>query len=383
MNVLHFIRKKSQLKASFIKNQVNYPTDTNQFVVYRFNDGDKSETSFSDIDFKGKQLDLSAVSSKRDDIQFKLFKSITNKLVKTIKQFIDENNIDVCHFHYGSDAGIFFPLQKRLNKPMIVSFYGYDCFSFPKAYGGLGKIYLQQRVFKHASKVLAMSQEMEKDLLLLKCPKEKVLVHYHGVPNAFVEFQREYKEREKITFLMLSYLDPVKGHLFILDSLKLLIGKGITNFELIIVGEGHYRPDIEERIQRNNLADYVKMAGALKYMSEEFKHVFSTADVFLHPSVVTKEDKEGIPGAMVEAMFSGLPIIATKHGGIPYVVEDKKTGLLVEEWNTEELGKALTELINNKELRKSLGLAARVKAISDLDVVNRSEVLKQIYSGKL
>jgi len=65
-------------------------------------------------------------------------------------------------------------------------------------------------------------------------------------------------------------------------------------------------------------------------------------------------DKEGIPGTIIEAMSCGLPIVSTYHAGIPYVIENNKTGLLVKEWDLDALGTAIKSTIDSQALRKKL-----------------------------
>lgn len=383
MKVLHCIRKKSQLKATFISNQIDYLDQNSSYVVYRFNSERTNSDAFSDYNYKGKELDLSVFNGILEKILYWTLKTISRRQRFYLEEFIDTHNIDLCHFHYGSDAGVFYPIQKRIKIPTIVSFYGYDCFSFPRRFFGLGKFFLKKRVFRPASGVLAMSGEMKNDLLLLGCPENKIFVHYHGIPSKLKIINRDYQIGERVNLLMLSYLDPVKGHLFVLQALRKLISSGNTNFYLKIYGSGHYLKTLESAVTTMNLSKYVEFAGAVKYMSPKFQTVFSKADIYLHTSVITKHDKEGIPGSLVEAMFAGLPIIATRHGGIPYVIEDGKSGLLIDEWDIEELGNALTILSQDEIIRRRLGETARHVAMQQLDIKLRSKNLESIYKSLL
>lgn len=305
----------------------------------------------------------------------------SGRQVRLLHEFINDNGIDICHFHYGTDCGVYSPLTKKLKIPSIVSFYGYDAFSFPKRFCGYGKIYLHNRVFSQVDSILAMTEEMKNDLLKIGCPAEKIIVHYHGVPSGiFNGLKKTYEQsNEKFTLLNISYLDPVKGHIFIFKALKLLVGKGFTNIKLKIIGHGYYEPVLNKFICENNLNTYVDFLGPLPYGSEAMLSEIKNADAFIHPSVVTGDDKEGIPGALVEAMFAGLPVISTYHGGIPYIIEDNKTGILMKEWDVESLAKAILKFMNNQKLRERIGKAGQEYALTHLALHEKELELESIY----
>lgn len=380
--VAHFIRKSSQLKASFIQNQILNHIDYKPVIIYKYKSENKGE-GFADFNNNSiPVLNLNESPNFISIIKYKLFKKITTKDVTKINDFLKNNNVDVLHFHYGTDAGIYEPFLKQNRIPSVVSFYGYDRYSFPKKYFGYGNIYLKSRVFKYINKVLCMTEEMKKSLIKIGCPEENTIVHYHGVPAKYFCNSSNIKinNNGKITFFIHSYLDPVKGHIFILKSLKYLLERGFDNFEFRIAGIGYYKKVIEKEITRNKLNNYVKFIGKLNYASPEFSDELFTCDIYLHPSVKTKKDEEGVPGAIVEAMFTKLPVISTFHGGIPYIIENNVTGLLVKEWDVKDLAEKILLLANSSELRKSIGENAQKYAVENLDLGKREKYLEKIYN---
>jgi len=302
-----------------------------------------------------------------------------------IENFVSEKKIDICHFHYGTDCGVFYPLLKKLYIPSVVSFYGYDAFSFPKKYFGYGKKYLKERVFSKVDCILAMTQEMKKDLIEAGCDEDKILIHYHGVPcEIFNCIKQNYNQQnDYFTLLDICSFDPVKGHIFIFKALKYLIEKGYDKIKLKIAGYGYYEKELKKFINSNNLSKYVIFLGYFKYGSPQMIYEIKHSDAFIHPSVITKDDKEGIPGAIVEAMIAGLPVISTYHGGIPYVIENEKTGLLVKEWDVKGLAEAIERLVNDIELRRRLGQNAQKYALENLDLIEKEKELESIYDGLL
>jgi colanic acid/amylovoran biosynthesis glycosyltransferase len=109
---------------------------------------------------------------------------------------------------------------------------------------------------------------------------------------------------------------------------------------------------------------------------------FRDADVFVHFSTTQPNyDKEGIPGTIVEAMASGLPIISTRHAGIPVVIDDGRHGILLEEKDVDGIAKALIELYDSEERRAMLGHAAAQRALTELDMKSKTRELEKIYDS--
>jgi colanic acid/amylovoran biosynthesis glycosyltransferase len=381
MKVLHLVRKSSQLEASFMYNQISNHIEYKPYIIFRKASKGKDNGFAKNILSRFSYIDLSEDESWYEKMLFKTVKTLSKRQILKIERFITDNQIQICHFHYGTDCGVFYPLQKRLEISSVVSFYGYDIFSFPKRFCSYGKKYLTNRVFSKINCILAMSPEMQNDLIKIGCPTEKIKVHYHGVPsNIFYKIKRTYKqENNEFTLLNISYFDPVKGHIFIFNALRHLIDQGFSNIRLRIVGSGFYLSKLKEFIEKNKLIEYVSFLGSLKYGSAEMKDEYKNADAFIHPSVLTKEDKEGIPGAIVEAMFAGLPVISTYHGGIPYIIKNEETGLLVTEWDIPGLSNAIRKLMIDHKLREQIGKSGQEYAFKHLNIENKELELEEIY----
>lgn len=298
-----------------------------------------------------------------------------------IEDFIERNKIGICHFHYGTDCGVFYPLMKKIEIPTVVSFYGYDSSSFPSIALGYGKQYLIKRVFNWVNCVFAMSPDMKKDLIAARCPEEKIIVHYYGTDTTRFFIKRDYQQKRTLTILILASLVPQKGHLFLLKSVKKLIESGISNFVLRIAGTGELETKLKSFVNKNNLHKYVVFTGVLKYGSKEMVEEYKQADIFVHPSIIAQNgDKEGIPGTIIEAMSAGLPVVSTNHAGIPYVIESGKTGLLVNENDIEALTNAIHQLIEDKNMREQIGIAGQEYALQHLDVKEKEKELEDIYN---
>ena len=377
--VAHFIRKNTQLRSSFIQNQILNHIDYKPVIIFKY-ESNKNDGGFAE--FNNNEIPVLNLWDERDIYSkalYKYTKLITNKDVKKINEFLEKHKVNILHFHYGTDAGIYFPFLKQTSIPSIVYFYGYDCSSFPKRFFGIGKNYLNKRVFPYISRIFAMSDDMKNDLISIGAPKEKIIVHYYGSDVKKFNLKHVYNKKSIITFLIISGLEPKKGHLFLLKSFKEAY-KQNKNIRLRIFGSGKLENEIKNFIKKNNMSEYVKYLGKLTYGSDQHLVELKNADVFIHPSVTDENgDKEGIPGAIVEAMAAGLPIISTYHAGIPYIIEDRITGFLVKEWDIQALTERILYLASNSDLRKEIGVNAKQYALSNLDLHMKEKELEQIY----
>ncbi|MFW5720827.1 MAG: glycosyltransferase family 4 protein [Bacteroidota bacterium] len=379
--VIHFIRKKSHLKASFIQNQIVNHINYEPYVVFR----QKQKNNIIDGGFArdlGKNIEILNLGEKEsffERIIFRYLKRLSKKQKTNLHQKIKEIQPNILHFHYGTDAGIYLKTLKNFHIPKVVSFYGYECSGFPKRFWGFGKKYLQTRVYRYADKIFAMSPDMKKDIIATGCPEDKIIIHYHGSNVNHFKQNHEYQKKGHINFLIISGFVPQKGHIFLLRAFAKAYKKN-PDIRLTIVGAGELESKIKQTIQELNLEDIVKMPGPVIYGSEEHKNYFKTHDVFIHPSLTDiNGDKEGIPGAIIEAMAAGLPVISTYHAGIPYVIENKKAGLLVQEWDIEQLSESILSLANSNALRQNYGQEAQKYALAHLDLYKKEQELEDIY----
>ncbi len=376
--VAHFIRKSTQLKASFIQNQVSFHANYRPVVVNRY-ESNRDDGGFAGLPTDGIRR-LNLAQSRRFDPNLRYLTRLSGSGLQKALRFLDENEVSMLHFHYGTDACIYSEVMKVSGRPSVVSFYGYDSSFFRTSFAGLGKQLMNRRLFPWVTKVLAMSPDMRNDLLLMGCPEDKIIVHYYGSDIERFLMPADFRHSNAdVTFLIISGLVPQKGHIFLLEAFR-LAHQSNNRLRLRIVGAGIGDQEIRDFIQRNSMNSYVSMIGKVGYGSPQHLDELRAADVFIHPSVTAKNgDKEGIPGSIVEAMASGLPVISTYHAGIPYVIENEVTGLLVKEWDIAALAAAILELAGDEGRRRELGRNARWAAGKDFDIKKREIELENIY----
>ncbi len=154
---------------------------------------------------------------------------------------------------------------------------------------------------------------------------------------------------------MVSSLTPVKGHRYAIQALARVKEK-IAGATICVAGKGACADELKRLSDDLGIADRVEFIGA----EDDIPAFLSVADIFLLPSL-----KEGLPMALLEAMASAKPAIASCVGEIPKVIDHGVSGLLVEPANVEQLSAAIMQLRHNPRLRRALGRKARDRVVRD------------------
>ncbi len=324
---------------------------------------------------------LTGAAAVVDRVSHRTIRRLPMSSARCLAQRLCDDGADLLHFHYLVDARFFLEVKRLTGLPGIVSAYGYDVSSFPRTLFGLGRRYLEP-LFREMELFLAMSEDMRRDLAALGCPPEKILVHYYGTDTRrFTVAARDYSTNRLLTVLACGTLESKKAQDLVLHALHLAESEGWMRspFRVVLVGDGPMRGDLERQVARYHWQDRVVFAGHISHESERLVQEYAQADVFSLPSITVKGDKEGIPGTIVEAMAAGLPVVSTRHAGIPEIIRSGEDGLLVDERDVVGMARAFGELSSGSDLRARLGRAAAERAARDLDLLVGTRRLEGIY----
>jgi glycosyltransferase involved in cell wall biosynthesis len=206
----------------------------------------------------------------------------------------------------------------------------------------------------------------------------KVEVIHCGVdPTAFGPVDRPTEGPLRI--VAVGTLHEVKGQAHLIEACRLLAERGVA-FTCRFIGEGPDRAALAARIERYGLGDRVELVGQMT--SEGVAAELAAADVLVAPSVPTRSGKrEGIPVVLMEAMATGLPVVASRLSGIPELVTDGVDGLLVPPADDAALTEALARLAADPRLRASLGAAGRATVMRDFDVDRNAAALAARFAA--
>jgi colanic acid/amylovoran biosynthesis glycosyltransferase len=170
-------------------------------------------------------------------------------------------------------------------------------------------------------------------------------------------------------------LAPAKGHLILLEALRLLRERGAP-VRLTIVGAGPDRPVLDAFVALHKLDDQVTLTSALSH-THTLTHL-RRADIFALASF-----SEGMPVSLMEAMALGLPCVSTSVAAIPELIRSGVDGLLVPPANPQALADAIESLASDSAFRKSLGQSARQRIISQYNLPLNQEVLAHSFAARL
>lgn len=211
-------------------------------------------------------------------------------------------------------------------------------------------------------------------------PGQMQVVHC-GVDRRRLPDPSTAPEREAGLVVCVGRLDPIKGFEVLVRALARLHASAVE-FRCVVIGEGPLRRRLEQMRESLGLGARIEMPGAMP--QEQVQSLMARACVFAMPSVVTPEgNRDGIPVALMEAMGGGGAVVSTRVSGIPELVADGHTGLLVEPGDVDGLAEALSRLLGDPGLRARLGAAAREHVLESFEAGSQTDRLLSHFSRAL
>ena len=171
--------------------------------------------------------------------------------------------------------------------------------------------------------------------------------------------------------IVVAKLMEQKGHAFLLRALPALLER-FKDLHVLFVGDGPLRPDLADGIARLQAASRVHLVGNRRDVSD----LLAASDLFVLPSLW-----EGMPMALLEAMASSLPVVATQVSGSAQVVADGESGILVPAADAERLGEAIARLLDDPAEARRLGEAARARVVAAFSARTQAARHAELYRG--
>jgi glycosyltransferase involved in cell wall biosynthesis len=171
--------------------------------------------------------------------------------------------------------------------------------------------------------------------------------------------------------LTVGRLEREKGHSILLEAISLLEHRGVPVL-LEVVGDGSRLDSLRRQARDLGISERITFAGAVG--QDRIREHYLAADAFCLPSL-----GEGIPVVLMEALASGLPVIASNTMGIPELIEDGATGLLVSPGRPEDLAAAIERLAGDRSLGGRLGAAGRDRVMEEFNLDRGAEILRAAF----
>jgi colanic acid/amylovoran biosynthesis glycosyltransferase len=293
---------------------------------------------------------------------------------QALDSLLERHGADLMHIYFGHTGVHLLPFIQEWDKPCVVSFHGADV-----AHKEDIKDYPEKlrRLFDAVPVVLARSQSLAGRLIQLGCPPEKLRINRTGIPLAEFPFVNRQPPAGNWRIVQACRLIPKKG---VATSLRAfaIFKKDNPEAEFFIAGKGPLQPELEMLAAGLGIFKDVHFVGFLS--QPELMELYANSHLFLHPSETSpNQDQEGVPNSVLEAMATGLPVAATRHGGMPEAVEHGRTGLLVGEEDHVALANAMQEITHSFGRLKEMGLRGRVAVVDRFEQGAQIEQLESFY----
>jgi len=299
---------------------------------------------------------------------------------RSLARVLHRTRIDVALAEYGITGAEILDACRLAGIPLVAYFYGFEAWRTSLVEQHLPAY---RRLFAGAAAIVAVSDSIRRRLLDWGAPADKV---HHIVCGADPErFAGAAPESAACHFVAVGRFTAKKAPQLTLRAFGAAAAVEPAA-RLSMVGDGPLLHATRRLAAELGLEDRVSFLGVRP--PDEVARLFRAARAFVQHSVTAADgDREGTPVAILEAQMAGLPVVSTRHSGIPEIVVDGETGLLVDEGDAAAMGKAMTKLAQDPALAGRLGRNARARALNlyslDGSLADLTHVLRRAASGVL
>ena len=317
--------------------------------------------------------------------------SIARDILATLRLYflIRNKGIDIIHTHT-SKAGALGRMAAFLAKvPAIVHSPHGNIFEPKGNIPGVSDnpaaraffLFIERLLAKFTDKIIALSDNERRQYIALKIAQpDKFVTIYDGID--YEKFLRGTTNLKKEDFGFhgddpvigcIGRLDPEKGQVYLIQSAEALL-KECPRLKFLIVGEGSCRSQLEAYAAELGIRDALRFLGLRKDVSQ----LLSVMDIFVLPSLY-----EGLGIAVLEAMARSLPVIASRVGGVPEIIDDGVTGILVAPEDSRAIAEAVRLLLGNREKAHTLGVNACERVNKNFGINLMVEKIEKLYNTLL
>ncbi len=288
---------------------------------------------------------------------------------------LKKRTYDIVHCQFGTLGPPVLRLKQigAVSGKLITSFRGYDATKYLLRRPGV-----YDELFREADLLLTVSRSLMQVLIAAGCPGEKIRVHHSGIDCSAMEpVDRHTAGAGPLEVISVARLVEKKGIGYAVRAVSRMLSAG-RKLRYTVVGDGPLRGALERLIRELGMNENVRLAGWMNH--SDALALMRNADVLLAPSITTDDgDQEGIPNVIKEALALGLPVISTRHSGIPELIEHGMSGLLVPERDVEALVNGLSYVVEHPDRAASLGRRGRLRVAAEYDGNALNDRLVKIY----
>ena len=289
------------------------------------------------------------------------------KKVLQIKKILRKIKPDIVHGHYIVNHAFYAALSSF--HPLVVSAWGSDILVSAK------KVFLSKLIVKYTLKkadiITASSRYLSEETSRYAKNKRINILPFGVDTEMFSPKQRNQKKNMVVG--VVKYLKPIYGIDVFISALPIIV-KFYPDLRVIISGDGPQKPYLKKIVNMNNLSGIVEFVGEVPH--DKVPEYIGKMDIFVMPSL-----SESFGVSALEAESMEIPVVATNVGGIPEVVVNEVTGLLVKPNNHWALANAIIKLLSNNDLRTKMGKNGRKLVIEKYNWQENMEKIEKIYKS--
>jgi glycosyltransferase involved in cell wall biosynthesis len=269
--------------------------------------------------------------------------------------FLRDYGVEVVLAEYGWVGSQLFGAARAAGARLYVHFHGNDATDLPRHW------YWRRRyrqMFASAAGIIAPSRFIAERLRALGCPEDKL----HVSPNGVDPEQFRPTSRQGGRVVAVGRLVEKKAPHLTLQAFARARDR-VPDAHLDMIGDGDLRSRCKQLVRDLALTNAVTMHGVQS--PHEIANSLAKASLFVQHSVTAANgDTEGLPLTILEAMAAGLPVVSTRHSGIPEAVVDGETGILVDEHDVDGMATALADLLSDEARAAAMGWAGRERVLA-------------------
>ena len=225
-------------------------------------------------------------------------------------------------------------------------------------------------------RVVTVSLSIQETLIEGGVRPDLIQVIYEGVDLDWIDAHQSNSTLavgERLKVGTVAYLSPEKGHHVLLEAAARIVSR-FPEVVFVLVGKGELMSELRDKIRELDIEGHVLLTG----FRDDSETLMKEFDIFCLPSL-----SEGLSSAILVAMASSLPVVATQVGGIPELVVDGETGLLVPANDARQLAAALGQVLESQSLRRRLGQAGRRRVEQEFMLQRKLDETEQLYLSLL
>ena len=291
-------------------------------------------------------------------------------LTPQLARYFKEKGIQLAIAEFGPVGAEICDACQASHVPLIVHFHGYDAYLHRQL-----KEYerLYPRMFSYASYIVVVSHNMRRQLLSLGAPLAKVILNPYGPRDDFFQVIPAFNE---INYVAVGRFVHKKAPHATIKAFK-KVCKQIPDAKLLMAGDGPLLEACKRQVEQETLTTHVKFLGAISH--QQILELYKDGYCFVQHSIVAPNgDSEGTPVAILEAQAAGLPVVATRHAGIPDVVVHGQTGFLVEEHDVISMSNYMLAVAQDINRARQMGQAGRERVKKHFTMDQHIATLNQL-----